>query len=98
MWQCITVCPAALPTLIPTLKPVGPNRSSRRGELLKAIADYCSTSAQMIEADYCGTLTLSDLTVFQPGASKLSESMVVPTGFEDYLTPENIRQARRWPC
>jgi hypothetical protein len=24
------------------------------------------------------------------GASKLSKNTVVPTGFEDYLTPENI--------
>ncbi len=51
----------------------------KRGELLKAIENYC------------WTLTLSGLTVFKPGASKLSKSMAVSTGFEDYLTPENIR-------
>ena len=28
----------------------------KRGELLKAIADYCGTSVVMIEQDYCGTL------------------------------------------
>jgi integrase len=28
----------------------------KRGELLKAIADYCGTSVQMIEENYCGRL------------------------------------------
>jgi integrase len=43
----------------------------KRGELLKAIADYCGTSVTMIEQDYCGTLTLSDRenqTVIEPAA------------------------------
>ena len=28
MWQCMTVCPASVPTLIPTLYPSGLKRSS----------------------------------------------------------------------
>ena len=54
----------------------------KRGELLKAIADYCGTSVAMIEADYCGVLTLSDRTVFAQSAANYAKSMVVPTGIE----------------
>jgi hypothetical protein len=54
----------------------------KRGELLQAIADYCGTSVQMIEQDYCGTLTLSDRTILEPRFSNLPKSLASPTGFE----------------
>ncbi len=54
----------------------------KRGEVLKAIADYVSSSVQMIEEHYCGTLTLSDQTVFEPRHSKTMNSLASPTGFE----------------
>jgi integrase len=54
----------------------------KRGELLKAIADYCGTSVHMIEQDYCGTLTLSDRTILEPRFSKFAEYLASPTGFE----------------
>lgn len=54
----------------------------KKGLLLKSIADYCGTSVQMIEADYCGTLTLSDRTVFKPQVSNYPKLLASPTGFE----------------
>lgn len=54
----------------------------KRGELLKAIADYCGTSVQMIEDNYCGTLELSDRTIFEPRHSKSVNSLTSPAGFE----------------
>jgi integrase len=54
----------------------------KRGELLKAIGDYCGTSVAMIEASYCETLILSDLTVFEPRLSKYPRNLASPTGFE----------------
>ncbi len=57
----------------------------KRGELLKAIADYCGTSILMIEQDYCGTLTLSDRTILEPRFSNLPKYMASPTGFEPVL-------------
>ena len=60
----------------------------KRGELLKAIADYCGTSVTMIEQDYCGTLTLSDRenqTVIEPAAYKVANYLASPTGFEPVL-------------
>jgi integrase len=64
----------------------------KRGELLKAIADYCGTSVQMIEDNYCGTLTLSDRTVFKPQRSKLVNSLVSPAG---QRPPRDIRHRPR---
>jgi len=54
----------------------------KRGELLKAIADYVGTSVQMIGDHYCGTLelTLADQTVFEPQPSKSANSLVTSTG------------------
>ena len=54
----------------------------KRGEVLKAIADYVGTSVQMIGDHYCGTLelSLSDRTVFEPGRSKSMNSLAPPTG------------------
>jgi integrase len=64
----------------------------KRGELLKAIADYCGTSISMIERDYCGTLQLSDRRIFPADPTiirhtyeKPLQNMVVPTGFEPVL-------------
>jgi hypothetical protein len=62
----------------------------KSGRNLKAIADYCGTSAQMIEANYCGRLTLNlNPTVFQPPASEFQKSpyksgqeVVAGPGFE----------------
>jgi len=55
----------------------------KRGENLKAVADYCGTSVAMIEQDYCGTLEMAsvDLTVFKPQSAKSLETMMVPTGY-----------------
>jgi len=36
----------------------------------------------MIEEHYCGTLTLSDQTVFEPRRPKFMHSLASPTGFE----------------
>ncbi len=54
----------------------------KRGEVLKAIADYVGTSSQMIDDHYCGTLelTLADRTVFKPEPSKSVNSLVTSTG------------------
>jgi len=54
----------------------------KRGEVLKAIADYVGTSVQMIDDHYCGTLelTLADRTVFKPEPSKSMNSLVTSTG------------------
>jgi integrase len=66
---------------------------------LKEIADYCGTSVQMIEQNYCGRLDLKlNPTVFQPPASestktpyKTSTEMVAGPGFE--LVPHT---ATKW--
>ena len=58
----------------------------KQGELLKAIADYCGTSVQMIEENYCGTLSLSDRTVFTQSSSKSADFMASQTGFEPVLS------------
>jgi hypothetical protein len=52
----------------------------KQGELLKAIADYCGTSVQMIEENYCGTLTLRDCALFAQSSSKSPENFGVPDG------------------
>ena len=72
----------------------------KRGELLKAIADYCGTSVTMIERDYCGTLRLSDRNIAMPSfanqPSNLAyknptvpefplQTLASPTGFEPVL-------------
>lgn len=55
----------------------------RRGENLKAVADYCGTSVTMIEKNYCGALELGqDQTIFRPSVPKSLQNMVVPTGLE----------------
>jgi len=56
----------------------------KRGEVLKAFADYFGSSVQMIEEHCCGTLTLSDQTVFEPRHSKTMNSLASPTGFEPH--------------
>lgn len=53
-----------------------------RGEVPKAVADYCGTSVAMIERDYCGRLALSYLTEIKPEGAKSLERLVVPTGLE----------------
>ncbi len=53
-----------------------------RRENIKAIADYCGTSIEMIERNYCGTLSLSHLTEIKPEEPKSLGNMVVPTGIE----------------
>ncbi len=67
----------------------------KRGELLKAIADYAGTSVQMIEDHYCGTLelTLADRTVFEPQPSKSVNSLVTPTGAQ----PDALKKCRLLP-
>ncbi len=43
----------------------------KRGENPLAVAQYCGTSLVMIQADYCGALSLDlDRTVFEPQAEK----------------------------
>jgi hypothetical protein len=55
----------------------------KAGHNLKAIADYCGTSAAMIEENYCGTLSLSvNATVLPPSASNYAENLVAGPGFE----------------
>jgi len=59
----------------------------QRGENPLAVAQYCGTSVQMIQADYCGTLDLvylegSDQTKIEPKPSKYLENMVAGPGFE----------------
>ncbi len=60
----------------------------KRGEVLKAIADYAGTSVQMIGDHYCGTLelTLADRTVSEPQPSKSVNSLVSPTGRRPVLS------------
>ncbi|MCZ6620752.1 MAG: hypothetical protein O7C72_02465, partial [Deltaproteobacteria bacterium] len=61
----------------------------KRGEVLKAIADYVGTSVQMIGDHYCGPLELSltDQTVFKPQPSKSVNSLVSPTGYHPGAAP-----------
>jgi len=55
----------------------------KAGHNLKAIADYCGTSAAMIEENYCGTLVLQiNATVLPPSASNYAEKLVAGPGFE----------------
>lgn len=54
----------------------------QRGENLKAIADYCGTSVEMIERNYCGRLSLSHLPNPNQKAPKSLGTLVVPTGIE----------------
>ena len=55
----------------------------KAGHNLKAIADYCGTSAAMIEENYCGTLSLSiNATVLPPSAFNYAENLVAGPGFE----------------
>ena len=55
----------------------------RAGHKLKAIADYCGTSAAMVEENYCGTLSLElNPTVLPPQASNYPEKLVAGPGFE----------------
>lgn len=55
----------------------------KAGHNLKAIADYCGTSAAMIEENYCGTLILPiNATVLPPSASHYAENLVAGPGFE----------------
>jgi integrase len=59
----------------------------KRGENLLAVAQYCGTSVQMIQADYCRTLDLaylegSDQTKIKPEPSKYLKNMVAGPGFE----------------
>jgi integrase len=55
----------------------------KAGKNLKAVADYCGTSVAMIEAGYCGVLSLNlDQTVLQPVPRKYLEKMVAGPGFE----------------
>ena len=56
-----------------------------RGENLKAISDYCGTSIEMIERNYCGRLSLSHLTEIKPDEPKSLNNLVVPTGIEPVL-------------
>ncbi len=67
----------------------------KRGEVLKAIADYVGTSVQMIDDHYCGTLelTLADRTVFEPQPSKSVNSLVTPTGGQ----PDALKKCRLLP-
>ena len=46
----------------------------KRGEFLKAVADYCGTSIKMIEENYSAVMTLSDRTVFEPLAANYAEN------------------------
>lgn len=65
----------------------------RRGENLKALADYCGTSVTMIEKNYCGVLELrGESNRFgYPFAPKYLETLAVPTGLEpDTESKDNI--------
>jgi len=61
----------------------------KRGEVLKAIADYVGTSVQMIGDHYCGTLelTMADRTVSAPQPYKSMNSLVSPTGYHPGAAP-----------
>src|SRR5262249_14887163 len=60
---------------------------------LKQIADYCGTSVQMIESNYCGQQILDPEATEMMGASEKMErsdanslnSLASPTGFEPVL-------------
>ena len=56
----------------------------KKGYNLKAIADYCGTSVQMIEESYCGQLNLdpNHPTLFQRTSEKPLTALASPTGFE----------------
>lgn len=63
-----------------------------RGENPLAVAQYCGTSVAMIQADYCGILSLN-LTVMQPQAEKPLIDMVAGPGFEPAIpTAENSQK------
>lgn len=54
-----------------------------RGESPLAVAQYCGTSLTMIQADYCGALSLDMIEPFSPPtAPNYSENMVAGPGFE----------------
>ena len=53
----------------------------KRGENPLAVAQYCGTSVAMIQADYCGTLSLNR-SVLGSEAGKLWERLVAGPGFE----------------
>ena len=55
----------------------------RRGENPLAVAQYCGTSLDMIQKDYCGTLRLHlDREVFEKSAENPLQNMVAGPGFE----------------
>ena len=69
----------------------------QRGENILAVAQYCGTSVQMIQADYCGPLGLAihaqvspqhpteiqpDQTVIKPELANYLKNMVAGPGFE----------------
>ena len=57
----------------------------RGGENIKAVADYCGTSLEMIQRDYCARLELSSLnnrTVLAPEIRNSVDYLASPTGFE----------------
>ena len=51
----------------------------RSDQNIKAVADYCGTSVQMLQEDYCGRLTLDlNQTILQPPAEKSEKTLYNP--------------------
>ena len=65
----------------------------KRGEILKAIADYVGSPVQIIDEQHCGTLTLSDQTVIKPRHSMFVNLLASPTGFEPH--PQKKAQGKK---
>ena len=55
----------------------------KSGENIKAVADYCGTSLDMIQKDYCARLELNqNQTKVEPSARNSADFLVRGTGFE----------------
>ena len=59
----------------------------KRGEVLKAIADNCGTSVDMIEKNYCGTTELSDEAMDRPNPMEVFGSRGVGKSHQPKIDP-----------
>jgi len=61
--------------------------SIKSGENIKAVADYCGTSLDMIQKDYCARLELNqNQTKIEPQSRNSVAYLASPTGFEPVLS------------
>ena len=81
-WRKIIKCAGVRPRKFYATRHTFITEMVQRGENIKAVADYCGTSVEMIERNYCGKLSLSHLTEIKPAVAKSLDSVVVPTGIE----------------